>query len=98
LTTLYSFQGPSDGLFPTGGVVFGAKGSLYGVTPQGGASGAGTLFSFKPGNGKFTTEHVFAISDGALPSGPLVADKAGTLYGVTSGGGSGHGTVFKLTP
>jgi uncharacterized repeat protein (TIGR03803 family) len=38
-------------------------------------------------------------SDGGLPVGNLVFDKAGNLYGVTvQGGANGLGTVFKLTP
>ena len=38
--------------------------------------------------------------DGVTPKGGLVADAAGSLYGVTSEGGraSFGGTVFKLTP
>ena len=42
-------------------------------------------------------------TDGAGPSGGLLRDKAGNLYGTTSGGGSsscyeGCGTVFELSP
>ena len=38
-------------------------------------------------------------SDGFLPTGGLVADGAGNLYGTTDdGGGSGNGTVYELTP
>jgi uncharacterized repeat protein (TIGR03803 family) len=37
--------------------------------------------------------------DGSSPSGPLVMDASGALYGTTEGGGTqGDGTVFKLTP
>jgi uncharacterized repeat protein (TIGR03803 family) len=36
--------------------------------------------------------------DGAQSAGGLIADAAGNLYGTTSQGGSGHGTVFKLSP
>jgi uncharacterized repeat protein (TIGR03803 family) len=36
---------------------------------------------------------------GANPSGALVFDAQGNLYGMTAGGGIyGHGTVYKLTP
>jgi uncharacterized repeat protein (TIGR03803 family) len=37
-------------------------------------------------------------SDGAEPSGGLILDAAGNLYGTTSFGGSGLGTVFELSP
>ena len=44
--------------------------------------------------------HSFAITaDGALPSGSLVADGGGNLFGTTQDGGAHEsGTVFKVTP
>lgn len=98
VTTLYSFSGGADGLFPTGGVINGPNGRVYGVTEQGGSHGAGTAFAVNPKTGKFTLEHDFVISDGSQPSGALVEDSSGVLYGVTSGGGGGHGTIFKIKP
>src|SRR5208283_4618513 len=43
--------------------------------------------------------HVFIgeHGDGAFPTGGLVRDSAGALYGTTEFGGSGVGTVFKLS-
>ena len=35
--------------------------------------------------------------DGSQPVSGMTMDKAGNLYGTTSAGGSGYGTVFKLT-
>ena len=35
-------------------------------------------------------------ADGGVPYGNLIRDSAGTLYGTTSKGGSGFGTVFKI--
>ncbi len=47
----------------------------------------------------FRNLHVFSGSDGAYPSGELVQDAAGALYGVTaSGGAHGVGTIFRLSP
>jgi len=38
-------------------------------------------------------------SDGAIPAAGLISDESGALYGTTqSGGTSGNGVVFKLTP
>ena len=37
-------------------------------------------------------------SDGNSPISNLVRDAAGNLYGTTSEGGLGSGTIFKLTP
>jgi uncharacterized repeat protein (TIGR03803 family) len=54
LTPLHSFQGGSDGEFPSGGVVLGPNGSLYGTTYAGGNpcpqnnEGCGTVFQLTP--------------------------------------------------
>jgi uncharacterized repeat protein (TIGR03803 family) len=37
-------------------------------------------------------------ADGKYPSGPLLLDSAGNLYGVTVEGGIGYGTVYRLSP
>src|SRR5664280_3663383 len=43
--------------------------------------------------------HTFDYTDGSQPITPLVFDPQGNLYGTTfSGGLSGRGTVFKLSP
>jgi uncharacterized repeat protein (TIGR03803 family) len=97
VTTLYSFTGGNDGLFPGPGVVNGPKGNLYGTTNQGGSEGAGTAFALNPKTLKYRLEHDFVISDGVGPSGALTLSH-GALYGVTSGGGRGDGTIFKIVP
>jgi uncharacterized repeat protein (TIGR03803 family) len=94
---LYDFQGGSQGLFPSSGVIAGPKGLLYGMTDQGGGSGAGTIFAVNPVTHAFTLVHDFTIGDGVSPTGGL-ALVGGVLYGVTSGGGRGHGTIFMITP
>jgi uncharacterized repeat protein (TIGR03803 family) len=50
---------------------------------------------------QFATLHRFgrAPHDGLQPQGGLIADKAGNLYGTTTGGGTGgNGIVFELSP
>ena len=95
-TTLYSFTDGNDGIFPTGGLVSGPNGSLYGAALQGASAGAGALFALKLTNNKLKVEYDFTDgADGALPEGGLVAGAGGVLYGVTS---YGNGTIFKLTP
>jgi uncharacterized repeat protein (TIGR03803 family) len=105
---LYSFTGGVDGGEPTGGVIFDAAGNLYGTTSHRGAFGDGTVFELSPpaaAGGAWTesTLHSFqsANGDGANPSGELVWDKGGNLYGVTTFGGADEcscGTVFQLSP
>ena len=94
LTNLYSFAGGADGLNTQAGVVEGPNGRVYGVTNQGGGSGAGTIFSVKVSSHAHAVLHDFSISDGSQPSGELL--QASTkFYGVTSGG---NGTIYELVP
>jgi uncharacterized repeat protein (TIGR03803 family) len=79
------------------------SGSLYGTTTGRGGTDAGTVFKLSPGPDGWTETvlHRFARGDddGGYPNAGLTIDKAGALYGTTSGGGKdGLGTVFKLTP
>ena len=104
LTVLHSFPEKAwDGTGP-GGLVLDAQGNLYGTTIEGGIHSSGTVFKLDS-TGKETVLHIFATAagDGSLPSGGLVLDAEGNLYGTTEGGGTRHnnssgGTVFKLKP
>ena len=89
------------------GVLADAAGNLYGTSTAGGAHDAGAVFEISPGvDGKtwnYQVLHDFcsqsACADGAVVWGPLIADTAGNLYGVTTAGGKGgFGTAFKLSP
>ena len=98
-TILHSFNASGDGAYPEAGVVLDKKGNLYGTTSFGGAYGYGTVFKVTP-SGAETILHTFGGGgDGAYPEAGVVLDKKRNLYGTTSfGGGSGYGTVFKVTP
>lgn len=94
VTTLYSFTGQADGLFPTYGVAFGPTGRLYGTTDQGGTGSVGTMFQLNPTTLAFATVHTFTSAGGSFPaSPPLVV--GGAIYGVTSGN---LGTIYKYVP
>jgi hypothetical protein len=121
---LYSFQGgSSDGSVPAGGVVFDKKGNLYGATTDGGPASCapiggacGTVFQLTPPTqkgGSWTETLIYqfqgeAQKDGSVPTGGLIFDAAGNLYGVTGYGGTGDcvligvkggcGTVYELSP
>jgi len=98
-TVLYSFGASnSDGAEPEGGLLLDSAGNLFGTTSLGGTAGAGTIFKLDP-SGHETVLYSFtgANGDGAEPTGRLVKDSAGNLYGTTLNGGKyGWGTVFKL--
>jgi len=90
-TVLHSFNN-SDGRFPHGDLVRDKAGSFYGTTLEGGSSGNfGTIFKLDT-TGKLTTLYAFTnTGDGSAPSGALVRDAAGNLYGTCQ-----SGTVYKL--
>jgi uncharacterized repeat protein (TIGR03803 family) len=101
MTPLHSFDG-TDGSSPSGSLVQGADGSLYGTTFDGGTLGYGTVFKITT-TGVLTTLHNFDGTDGALPSAGLVLATDGNFYGTTveGGGGCGNygcGTLFQMSP
>ena len=97
-TILYSFgQSANDGANPNGSVILDSSGNLYGTTHEGGAYGMGTLFKISS-SGVKSTLYSFGASatDGQNPSGAIVLDNAGNIFGTTqNGGANGTGTVFK---
>jgi len=121
---LYSFQGgTTDGSVPAGGVVFDSQGNLYGATTDGGPASCkpiggacGTVFQLTPPaqkGGAWSETLIYQFqgkgtNDGSVPSGGLIRDAAGNLYGVTAYGGTGDcvllgvpagcGTVYELSP
>jgi len=106
-TVLHNFHGPDGldpgGLAPSAALVFDRAGNLFGTTFSGGVHGAGVVFELSPGAGGKWTEtvlHAFnnEVSGEGQPAAPLIFDKAGNLYGTTTGVPPGKGTVFKLSP
>jgi uncharacterized repeat protein (TIGR03803 family) len=105
LTVLKTFNSKinATGQHPVGTLVQGPGGTLYGVTTDGGAGGAGAVFRVQTNGTGFALIKSFSMtnaaaenSDGATPEAGLVLS-GGTLYGTTSAGGSGgSGTVFSL--
>ena len=96
-TLLYTFTGGADGGNPWGGLCLANDGNLYGVTQDGGAYGAGTVFQIAP-SGTLTTLVQFENYNGANPAAALIQGSDGFLYGTTQNGGSlGNGTIFRFS-
>jgi uncharacterized repeat protein (TIGR03803 family) len=113
-TTLYSFNGYSDGGYPSASLLQATNGNFYGTTNQGGnycgygPSGCGTVFEITP-DGDLTTLDNFCWNAGpcgtlqsALPIAGLVQATNGDLYGTTSGIWEGFNFAptifFSVTP
>ncbi len=151
-STLFSFNGGSQGDGAVGGVVMDAKGNLYGGTISEGSQGGGTAYELSPSNGQWNFTllaalpaayegpldsptldaagnvyltskqalgngavlevspsdggwqlnvlHAFDGSDGSWPTGGVILDASGNVYGTTSLGGpnNGNGVVWEITP
>ena len=97
---VYSFTNGADGANPNNTLLLDSQGNLFGTTVPLGKSQVpfGTLYKFVPSSGQLSTLFAFGTQS-AFPSGVLVMDSPGNLYGTTfTGVGqvSPVGTVFKL--
>ncbi len=112
---LHAFAGyPTDGDSPFNGLTLHGRGVLYGTTSYGGSGQFGTVYQLVPPavpGGAWTENVLYNFNgdhvnpgDGSSPSGNLVFDPEGNLYGSTSEGGNynacvvGCGVVFELSP
>jgi uncharacterized repeat protein (TIGR03803 family) len=99
---LYSFHGQPDGSFPYGALLRALSGKIYGTTYYGGENGVGSVYELSPRVvGEWDGRVIYSFkteNDGNSPISNLVHDAAGNLYGTTSEGGLGSGTIFKLSP
>jgi uncharacterized repeat protein (TIGR03803 family) len=94
---LYNFGDTNDdGSCPSAGLVT-VRGGLYGTALEGGIDGYGTIFEVTL-LGKERILHSFeGEPDGANPLGTLL-DSGGMLYGTTTVGGNGYGTIYRISP
>jgi uncharacterized repeat protein (TIGR03803 family) len=110
---LHSFaDNGRDGFAPVAPVLLTRSGVVYGTTPNGGLSDAGTVFELLPParpDGIWTEKVLWNFHGlpvgGSTPDGGLIRDAVGNLYGTTSVGGTQcappvgcGGTVFMLRP
>ncbi len=101
--TIKSFGAATpSGMNPSGSLILGTDGALYGTTEFGGDDAEGTVFAVNPDGTGFRVVHGFAEegenpeSGGEYPRA-AVLEVGGALYGTTyAGGDSSVGTVFKV--
>lgn len=105
-TVIYNFTGRADGAGPVGNPIRDSAGNLYGTTEEGGnltcnpPYGCGVVFKVDAG-GVETVLYAFGdeTKNGYDPSGGVVRDAAGNLYGTTFRGGAYQsGTAYKVDP
>jgi len=99
--SLYVFQDGNDGGDPGGGVILDGSGNLYGGTTAYGMGRGGTVYELTPSGGAWIFNLLYSLTggQGGGPRDSLVMDKAGNLYGAANGDGSHKwGSIFKLTP
>jgi len=85
-----------DGQWPYAGLIRDKVGNLYGTTQYGGTYNWGTLYKIDT-TGKTSVLYDFkGGADGGEPSGLLVFDKSGNLYGTTVEYPYAYGNVFML--
>jgi uncharacterized repeat protein (TIGR03803 family) len=94
-----------DGSGFIGGLVVDSHGNVYGAADGGGSHGGGLIFELSPNGGSWTYSVLYNFctltncADGSGPSGGLIFDVHGNLYGPTASGGVNEaGTVFELSP
>jgi uncharacterized repeat protein (TIGR03803 family) len=95
LTTLQSLDAPIDYREQSGLTVDGSL--VFGTTDTGGSDNDGVVFSMHADGSDYQVLHTFTglAGDGATPVGNLTL-VGSTLFGVTTAGGSGSGTIFSI--
>jgi uncharacterized repeat protein (TIGR03803 family) len=99
-TTLFTFNGTSDGNEPESGLVMDSNGNLYGTTFGGGSGsctlggasiGCGVVFELSQSGGSWNETVLYNFQggkDGRNPQySPMTFDTTGNLYGTTTFGG-----------
>ncbi|HTU21258.1 MAG TPA: immunoglobulin domain-containing protein [Gemmataceae bacterium] len=99
ITTLASFSNANEAS-PVGALILDSNGNLYGTTANNLAeSGAGEVYELAKGSDGYTiTELASFTGSGETPSGGLVMDSSGNLYGISMNTyvDEGDSTIYEL--
>lgn len=108
LTTLFNFNRNPNGTGPDADVIYDGKGNLYGTTSGGGSHSSasntccGTIWKYTISTGTLTTLASFdgdtVPADGIDPTGGVILDANGNLFGTTNQGGTfSDGIVYEYS-
>src|SRR5262249_50674675 len=86
---------PNQGSLDLSDLIVDASGNILGTTEYGGTSGYGTVFKVAAGSNAITILASFNGIDGGNPTGRLMEDGGGNLFGITALDG-GYPRVFEL--
>jgi hypothetical protein len=87
MNTLALMQDYPNGFQPSSGMAVDGSGDVYSET-WGGATGAyGSIYGLSEGSDVPATIAYFTAGNGSIPSGGLIRDTAGNLFGTTRLGG-----------
>ena len=105
---LHGFGNAPEGSYPESALLD-VNGYLYGTTNKGGTAGYGTVYQLN-GSDNYAYTQLYNFTggtDGALPTGAVVMDSQGNLYGTAPYGGDptkctaapvkGCGVVYKIS-
>jgi uncharacterized repeat protein (TIGR03803 family) len=104
---IYSMRPEDVDEYPTGGLLLGPKGALYGAISTPASEELGTVFRLDPPTAtgtrwSYATIGQFTGANGGVPGGLAFGSPLGygqSLYGTTQYGGQfPYGSVFRLTP
>jgi uncharacterized repeat protein (TIGR03803 family) len=100
-TVLHRFVTSKGGIKPLGRLAL-HDSKLYGTASAGGdpACNCGVVFRINTDGSGFAVVHTFKTgAQGATPTGGVLIDTDGTIYGTTAAGGAnGAGVVFRIAP
>ncbi|MEP7141573.1 MAG: choice-of-anchor tandem repeat GloVer-containing protein [Ferruginibacter sp.] len=90
----------TNGAMPNASLLQASNGKLYGMTPSGGVTNTGVIFSLDPLTPVYSKLKDFGINEtGRNPSGSMVQASDGKLYGMTvKGGGRDSGVIYSFDP
>ena len=102
LAVLYSFTSTGNvGYGPDSGLVMDHAGKLYGTNSSGGEHGWGTVYRLSRAGSGWIATGLYSFQGGADGGNPVANVSFGPdrrLYGTTTMGGNGFGTVFNVRP